>query len=132
MTGTRWTMVRRDARRRGQAYPVNLQWQNDVKAELKRRGMQQKDLARKIDCAEGSLSEALSKNARHSSLVPAIHAAFGWAPPPDLQSPSAAPPLPSPDAIEMAHLFDRLPEDVRRKLRDDAEFYLRIATDKKR
>jgi hypothetical protein len=68
-----------------------------------------------------------STKARHSSLVPAIHHAIGWDPPPDPQSP----PLPSPDAIEMGHLFDRLPEDIRRKLRDDAEFYLaRLGTKK--
>lgn len=122
-------MARRDARRRGHAYPVKTQWQEDVRARLKALGMTRKDLARKIGAAQSSVQDALtSPEAKHSVLVPAIHAAIGWSPPPDPQSP----PLPSPDAIEMAHLFDRLPEDVRRKLRDDAEFYLRLASEKKR
>lgn len=89
--------------------------------------MTTKDLAKKVGCAQSTMQDTLNNpSARHSSLVPAIHAAIGWDPPPDPQSP----PLPSPDAIEMGHLFDRLPEDVRRKLRDDAEFYLRKLTEK--
>jgi hypothetical protein len=32
----------------------------------------------------------------------------------------------------MAHLFDRLPEELRRKLRDDAELYLRLVVEKPR
>lgn len=122
-------MSKRDSRRRGPAYPVKEQWQNDVRKRLDAIGMTKKDLARKIGAAQSSVQETLtSAGARYSSLVPAIHAAIGWDPPPDPQSP----PLPSPDAIEMAHLFDRLPEDVRRKLRDDAEFYLRLAVEKNR
>jgi transcriptional regulator with XRE-family HTH domain len=117
-------MARRDPRTLGPAYPVKPKWKDDVRLEMKRRGLQQKDLARKIGCAQGSLSEALSKEARQSSLVPLIHAVFGWAPPIDPHAPQEPPP--SPDAIELAHLFDRLPEQARRKLRDDAEFYLRM------
>lgn len=116
---------RRDSRRRGSAYPVKTQWQAEVMKRLQEMGWTKKDLARKIGCAPSTMTETLtSADARHSTLVPAIHAAIGWDPPPDPQSP----PLPSADAIEMGHLFDRLPEEARRKLRDDAEFYLRMAT----
>lgn len=122
-------MVRKDSRRRGPAYPTKTKWQEDVRARLRALGMTRKDLARKIGAAQSSVQDALtSPDASHSSLVPAIHAAIGWDPPPDPQSP----PLPSPDAIEMAHLFDRLPEEMRRKLRDDAEFYIRVAVENKR
>lgn len=125
----RWGMPRRDSRRRGPAYPVKTQWQEDVRKRLVAIGMTKKDLARKIGAAQSSVQDALTnRDAKHSVLVPAIHAAIGWDAPPDPQSP----PLPSPDAIEMAHLYDRLPDEVRRKLRDDAEFYLRIAVEKSR
>lgn len=58
-------------------------------------GMTKKDLARKIGCAQSTMNDTLTNpQSRHSSLVPAIHAAIGWDPPPDPQSP----PLPSSDA----------------------------------
>lgn len=121
--GLQLGVPRRDARLRGHAYPVKRAWQEDVRARLAALGITPKELAQKIGCAQSSLHDALSKpNAKHSVLVPAIHAALGWDPPPDPQSP----PLPSPDAIEMAHLYDRLPEEARRKLREDAEFYIRM------
>jgi lambda repressor-like predicted transcriptional regulator len=108
---------------------VRTQWQEDVRARLVALGITSKDLARKVGCAQSTMHDTLTNPAAsHSSLVPRIHAAIGWDPPPDPQSP----PLPSADAIEMGHLFDKLPEDVRRKLRDDAEFYLRLATSKPR
>lgn len=65
-------MVRRDPRTDGPAYPVRPQWKNDVRAELKRRGMKQRDLAKKIGCAQSTVSEALAEEARQSSLVPSI------------------------------------------------------------
>ena len=124
-----WGMPRKDSRRRGPAYPVKTQWQEDVRARLKTLGLTRKDLAKRIGAAQSTIQVTLtSPDARHSSLVPAIHAAIGWDPPPDPQSP----PMPSQDAIEMAHLYDKLPDEVRRKLRDDAEFYLRMAVDKER
>ena len=122
-------MARRDARKRGPAYPVRSAWQEDVRKRLKAIGLNRKDLAQKIGASQSAGWDVLtSSEASHSSLVPDIHAAIGWDPPPEPQSP----PLPSPDAIEMAHLFDRLPEEVRQKLRDDAEFYLRVSGRKTR
>lgn len=96
-----------------------------MRKRLRILGIGQKELAQKIGCAQSSLSDALSNpDAKHSTLVPAIHAAIGWDAPPD---PQQFLPLPSSDAIEMGHLFDRLPEEMRRKLRDDAEFFLKLA-----
>lgn len=117
-------VTRRHTKRRGPAYPVRTQWQEDVKKRLDAIGMTPKDLARKIGCAQSTMHDTLSNSeASHSSLVPKIHAVLGWDPPPDPQSP----PLPSPDAIEMGHLFDRLPEAWRQKMRDEAELLLELA-----
>lgn len=86
--------------------------------------MTEKDFAKRVGCAQSTMHDILhNPEASHSSLVPMIHDALGWDPPPDLHT---APPLPSPDAIEMAHMFDRLPEELKKKLRDDAALYLRL------
>lgn len=130
MTGTRWGMIRRDARRTGHPYPVKIQWQEDVRAKITQMGIGKKALAQKIGASQSAVWDTITNPAVKSSvLVPRIHAALGWDPPPDPQQPL---PALSPDAIEMARLYERLPEDVRRKLLEDAEFYLRIAVDKKR
>lgn len=92
---------------------------------MTRLGMTEKELAKRVGCAQSTMHDTLNNpDAKNSSLVPAIHAALGWDPPPDPQAPVI---LPSPDAIEMAKLYDRLPEHIKRKIRDDAEFYLKIA-----
>lgn len=100
-------------------------WQEDVKAQLRKLGWTEKELAIKVGCVQSTMHDMLNKPSKGSTLIPQVHAALGWDPPPDPQSPS--PPLPSPDAIEMAHLFDRLPEELKKKLRDDAQLYLRLA-----
>jgi hypothetical protein len=103
---------------------VKPHWQEDVKNAFARQGLNEKQFAKKVGCAQSTMHDLLnSSEASHSALVPAIHAALGWDPPPDLHT---APPLPSPDAIEMAHMFDRLPEELKKKLRDDAALYLRL------
>jgi len=86
------------------------------------------ELAEMINCAQSTLHQILNKpDASHSSLLPAIHAVFGWDPPPDPHAPDPkGAPLPSSDALEMAHMFDRLPDDMKHKLLEDAKFYLRI------
>jgi lambda repressor-like predicted transcriptional regulator len=102
---------------------VKPAWQEDVVKAIGRLGITEKDLAKKIGCAQSTLHATLhSPAARHSSLVPAIHSAIGWDPPPDPQSP----PLPSADALEMAQMYDRLPEHIKKKMRDDAAFYLTL------
>ena len=107
--------------RRGPGYPVKPEWQEDVRNRITALGLNEKALAQRVRCAQSTMHDLLnSPDARYSSLVPAVHDAIGWDPPPDPQSP----PLPSADAIEMAHMFDRLPEEARKKIRDDAQFYL--------
>lgn len=99
-------------------------WQAEARKRLKDLGLSEHELAAQIRCAQSTLHQTLNNpEARHSSLLPAIHAAFGWGPPPD---PTGASPLPSSDAIEMAHMFDRLSDEMKLKLLEDAKFYLRI------
>jgi lambda repressor-like predicted transcriptional regulator len=99
---------------------VKPPWQEDVRAQLIKIGMTEKDFAKRVGCAQSTMHDLLNKQpSKGSSLVPRVHEVLGWDPPPDPQSPS--PPLPSPDAIEMAHLFDRLPEAVKRTMRDQAK-----------
>jgi lambda repressor-like predicted transcriptional regulator len=101
---------------------VKPAWQEDVRQAIKKRGLTEKALAKRVGCAQSTLHDMLNNpDASHSSLVPAVHEALGWDPPPD---PQESPPLPSADAIEMAHLFDRLPEHIRRQLRDQARTYI--------
>jgi hypothetical protein len=114
--------------RRGQTYTVTPEWQRDVRARLKAKGMTSKQLAKAVRAAPSTVSELLSPTARHSTLLPAIHRVLEWDPPPVPAAPSDDPiPIPSPDAVEMAAMFDRLPEAVRKKLLVDAKFYLGLA-----
>lgn len=107
-----------DIRRGRVAYPITPEWQGDVKTRLTKIGMTVKDLAAKIGAAQSTVQELLnSKAARYSSLVPDIHKAIGWDPP---SLPGEGPTLPSPDALELGHMFDRLPEKMRKALRDQA------------
>lgn len=99
-------------------------WQEDVRAAIKRMGITEKELAKRVGCAQSTMHDTLNKpDANNSSWVPKIHEVLGWDPPPDPQSPV---PLPSADAIEMGHLFDRLPESIRRQMRDQAEAILAL------
>ncbi len=89
-----------------------------MKARLLELGMNEKELAGAVKCAQSTMHDTLnSPEAKHSSLVPAIHAVLGWEPPLD---PEAAPPIFSPDALEMAGLYDQLPEEVRVSMRNQA------------
>lgn len=110
-----------DIRRGRVAYPVTPEWQQDVKNRLPKvgeNGMTVKDLAAKIGAAQSTVQELLnSKDARYSSLVPDIHAAIGWDPP---VLPGEGPALPSPDALALGHMFDRLPEPMRKAFRSQA------------
>lgn len=121
-------------RSRGHIHPVKPQWQLDVKAELKRRLLADvaprnpKELAEVVKCAQSTMHDMLNlPNAKGSHLVPRVHEALGWPPPPDLGRPAEpSPPLPSADAIEMAKMYDMLPEDVRRSMRDQAAAILAL------
>lgn len=103
---------------RGHAYPVKPKWQADVKARLAVLGMTEKDLASVVGCAQSTMHATLnSQDAKHSSLVPKIHIVLKWPPPGD---PESVPAIFSPDALEMAEMYDRLPDDVKRAMRDQA------------
>lgn len=121
---TYWVAPKKISGKRGHAYPVKESWQEDVLKAIDRLGLKEKQLAKQVGCAQSSMHDLLhSPDARHSSLVPAIHAALGWDPPPDPQAPV---PLPSPDAIELGHMFDRLPEKLRAQMIQEAKTYLEL------
>lgn len=128
MNATRWDMTRRDARRGGHPYPVKIKWQRDVRAKLESMGIGKKAFAEKVGASQSAVWDTISNpEVKGSVLVPKIHAALGWDPPPDPKAPDPnSPPAPSAEAIELAHMFERLPEAARRKLRDDAEFYVQM------
>jgi hypothetical protein len=86
-------------------------------------GITEKDLAKKVRCAQSTMHDILnSPEARHSSLVPAINKLLGFPPPADPESVAA--PLPSAEALEMAQLYDLLPDRIREQLRDQALTYI--------
>ena len=49
--------------------PVTSTWQERVRAELKRRGWNQGDLAQRLKCSDGAISMMLAEGARSSRLV---------------------------------------------------------------
>lgn len=96
------------ARRDQPTYTVTPEWRERVRAELARRGRgSAAALARHAKCATSTLVTLLD-HGKTSHLVPAINEALGW-PPPGV-------PLSSPDAPELAYLYDRLDDDGRAAL----------------
>jgi predicted transcriptional regulator len=94
-------------------------WQAAVREKISEFHMTEKDFAKKIGCAQSTMHDLLhSPEARHSSLVAKIHAFFGWQEP---RKPEPMPPIFSPEALEMAAVFDVLPEGFRRALLAQAE-----------
>ena len=72
---------------------------------MKEMELDQPTLARRIGCKQPSISALLSKASKQSTLVPAIHAALKWPPPP--------PVLVQGDVAEIASLLADMPaEDV--------------------
>jgi hypothetical protein len=110
--------------RRGIPYPVTRTWQNRVRSALEQGKMTPKQFAKKVGCAQSTMSDLLSENARHSTLVPKIHRVLGWEPPQLPEDVSAPVPIPTPDAVELSKMFDRLSDEHRQKLLDDAKTYL--------
>jgi len=103
---------------RGHGYPVKPKWQAAVKERLTEMGKTVKWLAGEVGCGQSTMHDTLNNpEARHSHLVPKIHKVLGWAAPGE---PEATPIILSPDALEMAGMYERLPEDVRRAMRDQA------------
>lgn len=89
----------------GAAFPITTEWQDGVRVRMRELGLGQHQLAAIIKCKQPSLSALLSPRARHSTLVPAIHAALGW-PPPSI-------PIPSKDLAEIVRLLSDMPPEVK-------------------
>jgi lambda repressor-like predicted transcriptional regulator len=107
---------------RGHGYPVKPKWQADVKARLADMGRTVKWLAGEVGCVQSTMHDTLNNpEARHSHLVPKIHRVLGWNPPGE---PEATPIILSADALEVAGMYDRLPEEVRKSMRDQASAFL--------
>jgi predicted transcriptional regulator len=108
--------ARAGSARRGETHPIKPEWQAAVKAEIVSRHMTEKDFSKRIGCAQSTMHDLLnSPEARYSSLVPKIHAFLSWDEP---RAPEPMPPIFSRDALEVAGMFDLLPEEIRRSMRD--------------
>lgn len=93
-----------------------------MKKRIGELGMNEKTFAAKVGCAQSTMHDLLNNpEAKHSSLVPKVHRELGWNAP---NAPEADPIIFSPDALEMAGMYDRLPEDVRKSMRDQAAAFL--------
>src|SRR5512147_1559584 len=57
-------------------YPVTAEWQADVRDKLKRLGIKQSDLARRIGVHRTMVSHMLGPGASRSALVPAVDEAI--------------------------------------------------------
>lgn len=64
-------------------FPVDKAWQDDIRALLKRRGISQAELARRIGASPGSITLLFKPDTDQSRLVPAIHRCLELTPPPD-------------------------------------------------
>jgi lambda repressor-like predicted transcriptional regulator len=107
--------------RKGPAYPITEDWQDWVRArikELKKAGeaRSQNEIAEMAGIAKSSLSEALSKSAVQTTVMPEIHKALGWPPP------LLCPPL---YILALVQLFEQLDERTQgewlERLRQDVE-----------
>ncbi len=87
-----------------------------------------KELANAVGCAQSTMHDMLnSTEAKGSHLVPRVHEVLGWPAPADpTRPPDPSPPLPSPDAIELAKMFDLLPDEIRESIRSQALAVLRM------
>jgi hypothetical protein len=70
--------VKKQTRTRGPGWPISEAWKRRVKADMKARGITKAELARRIPCAEGSLTVLFRPKTRQSRLVPAIHQVLHW------------------------------------------------------
>lgn len=68
--------------RSGQAYPIDDALRARVERQLTTNGWTRADLARKAGCSRATITQILNGTVQQSPFVPAIHAAFGWSPPP--------------------------------------------------
>lgn len=81
----------------------------------------------RVRCAQSTMHDILyDTETQGTSLMPRIHAALGWPAPELPTAPEPDPLVLSPDAHELARLSDLAPDDVKKKLLDDARMYLKL------
>lgn len=73
----------RQRRPHGPFYIVDNVWKSDVQNLLKKRGISQAELARRISASPGSIVLLFKPETVQSRLVPAIHKVLGLDPPID-------------------------------------------------
>jgi transcriptional regulator with XRE-family HTH domain len=87
--------------RKGPAYPISPQWRERVLLQLEHLGISQNELARRAKISKAAMSEAMKNSAIQTTVMPEIHKALGWPPPPfDL----------SPDNLEALAMYGALDE----------------------
>lgn len=107
-----------DARKLGPAFPVDEDWKAKVRSELKTRSISLATLGDAVGARSPSIHFLLGPKSKSSSLVPAIHEFFGW-PLPGIPSVST-------DRQEIMSIVDKLDEDGRKWLLEQAQSYRRI------
>lgn len=76
----------RQPRPRGTWWPVDEDWKRDTKADMKKAGVSQSELARRIGCNRGGVSVLFRPATRMSRLVGPIHEVLGRPPPAPLSA----------------------------------------------
>ena len=97
--------------RKGPAYPISKEWQDEVRARVDEMGISQNELARRAGIAISSLSEALKDGAVQTTVMREINKAIGLPPPPAAFTP---------DNLELNYLWDNMSERDRGALLADA------------
>jgi transcriptional regulator with XRE-family HTH domain len=96
--------------RKGPAYPISKEWQDEVRARISEMGIKQNELARRAGIAISSLSEALKDGAVQTTVMKEINEAVGLPPPVAF----------TPDNLELNYLWDNMDERARGELIADA------------
>lgn len=105
--------------RKGPAYPISREWQDEVRQRIDVMGISQNELARRAHIAVSSLSEALKDGAIQTTVMAEINKAVGLPPPPTSFTP---------DNLELNYLWDNMSERDRGALIERA----RLAVESKR
>lgn len=62
----------------GDTYKITSEWQEDVRAELKRRNTTPTAFAKEYGISVTSMHDMLAENAKRSAYVPLVNKALGW------------------------------------------------------
>jgi hypothetical protein len=89
--------------------------------------MDEKEFASLCGVPQPSMHDILHKtDKRGTTKMPMIHAAMGWPPPAEPAPPDPANMILSQEGTELARMHDKLPEEMRRKLVEDARIYAKL------